>query len=71
MLGPKWTHGFGVRLRVFPQGMIVVNEDGLEDAYEYEHGSPLEEDIMGLGRNKPIGEAYLSEKAKRGMGIVP
>jgi len=42
---------------------------GLEDAYEYEHGTPLDEDIMGLGRNKPIGQAYLSEKAKRGMGL--
>lgn len=42
---------------------------GLSDAYEYEHGAPLDEDIMGLGRNKPIGETYLSEKAKQELGI--
>lgn len=43
---------------------------GLEDAYEYEHGTPLDEDIMGLGRNKPIGQVYLSEKAKEKLGIM-
>lgn len=42
---------------------------GLPDAYEYGHGTPLDEDIMGLGRTRPIGEVYLSEQAKRGMGL--
>ena len=42
---------------------------GLEDAYTYEHGTPLDEDIMGLGRNRPIGQTYLSEKAKKELGI--
>ncbi|MDP3963065.1 MAG: hypothetical protein Q8Q39_01065 [bacterium] len=42
---------------------------GLKDAYTYEHGAPLDEDIMGLGRNRPIGQTYLSEKAKKELGI--
>ena len=43
---------------------------GLEDAYDYEHGAPSNEDIMGLGRQKPIGQAYLSDTAKKLLGII-
>ncbi|OHB21285.1 MAG: hypothetical protein A3J67_05340 [Parcubacteria group bacterium RIFCSPHIGHO2_02_FULL_48_10b] len=32
-LGPKWTHNYAMRLNVFSDGVIVVNEDGREDAY--------------------------------------
>lgn len=42
---------------------------GLEDAYDHEYGSPSDEDIMGLGRQKPIGQAYLSDIAKKKLGI--
>lgn len=42
---------------------------GLKDAYTYEHGTPLDEDIMGMGRNRPIGQTYLSENAKKLLGI--
>ena len=43
---------------------------GLEDAYDYTSGAPQEEDVMGLGRQKPIGQVYLSEKAKQQLGIL-
>lgn len=43
---------------------------GLKDAYTYDHGTPTDEDIMGLGRNRPIGQTYLSENAKRELGVL-
>ena len=43
---------------------------GLEDAYDYESGTPSDEDIMGLGRQKPIGQTYLSDDAKKKLGII-
>ena len=42
---------------------------GLEDAYDYESGAASDEDVMGLGRQKPIGQVYLSDTAKRSLGI--
>ncbi|MDO8557978.1 MAG: hypothetical protein Q7S09_02160 [bacterium] len=43
---------------------------GLKDAYNYESGAAYDEDVMGLGRQKPIGQVYLSDAVKRELGII-
>lgn len=42
---------------------------GIPDAYEIESAIPLGEDIMGLGRGRPIEKTYISRDTLKKMGL--
>ncbi|OHA46763.1 MAG: hypothetical protein A3A80_02820 [Candidatus Terrybacteria bacterium RIFCSPLOWO2_01_FULL_44_24] len=37
-LGHKWTHNYAMRIDLYSDGVVVVNEDGRQDAYEKNGG---------------------------------